>query len=186
MSRTDPHSPNEAYDQWLVLCAQSGDEEALRRLVDRWNPHLQRHASRLTGNPDGAADVAQEAWLAIVRGLKRLDDPACFRRWAYQIVTRKCADWVRGRQRRRATTETLVADPEHPEPTGDPHEPVARLRAALAELASDDRTILAMHYLDGMPLTEIAESLLLPVGTVKSRLFHARKRLKAVLENDEG
>ncbi|QDT70827.1 ECF RNA polymerase sigma factor SigW [Planctomycetes bacterium MalM25] len=176
-----PHSKEEALDQWLVLRAQDSEEDALRRLVARWSARLKRHATRLTGDPHGAADVAQEAWIAIVRGLPRLEDPACFRRWAYRIVTNKSADWVRRRQTHRAHNAPLVEEPTAAsvEPTD---ERLDALGVALAKLPDKDRTILAMHYTESMPLTEIAEALTLPVGTVKSRLYHARQRLKATLE----
>lgn len=178
-----PHSPDEALDQWLVLRAQGGEEDALRRLVARWSLRLKGHAARLTGDPHGAADVAQEAWIAIVRGLSGLEDPACFRRWAYRIVTNKSADWVRHRQTHRARNAPLVEEPTvaSAEPAD---ERIDALGAALAELPDKDRTILAMHYTESMPLAEIAEALTLAVGTVKSRLYHARQRLKAALQTN--
>ena len=176
-----PHSKEEALDQWLVLRAQDGEEEALRRLIARWSVRLKRHAARLTGDAHGAADVSQEAWIAIVRGLARLEDPACFRRWAYRIVTNKAADWVRRRQTSRARSGPLVEEPAAAK-SEPPDERLDALDSALAKLPDNDRTILAMHYTETMPLAEIAEALGLPVGTVKSRLYHARQRLKATLE----
>lgn len=184
MPNTAPHSPEDTYDHWLVIRAQSGEEEAMRRLYGRWATKLQRHALRMTGNADAAADASQEAWMAIVHGLHRLEDPACFRRWAYQIVGRKCADWVRKRSRHRATTTPLVDDPPTPEPPADSSEPLEALRRSLRGLGDQDRTVLAMHYLDEMPLREIAEALVLPIGTVKSRLYYARQRLRDALRDD--
>lgn len=177
-----PHkSSEEAYDQWLVLQAQAADEKALIELVERWIPRLKRHAMRLTGRPDAASDVSQEAWLAIVRGLGRLQDPACFRRWAYQIVSRRCADWVRKQQRIRATTEPIQEDPLTREPNDAEDSKLSALQQALRELPAKDRTLLAMHYLEEMSIREIAEAFQLPEGTVKSRLFHSRQRLKRVI-----
>ncbi len=185
MPNAAPHSPEETYDQWLVIRAQAGDAEAMRRLYGRWAAKLQRHALRLTGNADGAADASQEAWMAIVRGLDRLEDPACFRRWAYQIVGRKGTDWVRKRSRQRAITTSLIDDPATPEPPADTSEPIEALRHALRQLGEQDRTVLAMHYLDGMPLREMAEALGLPHGTVKSRLHYARQRLRDAIRIDQ-
>lgn len=182
-----PHSPDEALDHWLVARAQSGDEGAMERLYARWAERLQRHALRLTRDADGASDASQEAWLAIVRGVDRLDDPACFRRWAYQIVGRKCVDWVRRRQHRRATTETLLEDPPAGAKATDDDEAERQdsLRQTLRRLPNRDRVILALHYDDALPLAEIAESLGVPLGTVKSRLYHARQRLKQALQSTE-
>lgn len=180
-----PPPADDAYNQWLVIRAQSGEEDALEELVERWSPRLGRHAMRLTGNADGAAEAAQEAWLGIVRGLDRLDDPACFRRWAYQIVARRCADWIRRRQRSRNTTEPLTDEPPTPAADNTTTDRRDAVRRMLKSLPRQDQALLAMHYSDGMPLAEIAEAAGLPVGTVKSRLYHARQRLKSAIERDQ-
>lgn len=172
----------------LVLRCQAGDAGAMERLVGRWQPRLLRHALRLTGDPEAASDAVQEAWLAIVRGLRRLQDPARFRSWAYRIVSRKCSDWIRGRQRRRRLGRRAAEDGTRPgadtltgsEPEGDDR--VTQVRRRLRSLPAERRAILAMHYGEGMSVREIAASLEIPEGTVKSRLFHARNQLRASLE----
>jgi len=176
-------TPDDVQDELLVMRCQDGDREALAELVQRWQPRLLRQAARLVDGVDAAADVVQEAWVAIVRGLRRLDDPACFRSWAYRIVTRKCADWTRRRQRGRATEGALAVDPVDPSPSpADSSDDVAALRKALRSLPNQQKAILAMFYLDGMSIRLIAEVLSLPEGTVKSRLYHARCHLKEVLK----
>ncbi|TWT88489.1 ECF RNA polymerase sigma factor SigW [Pseudobythopirellula maris] len=184
MKPPDSHSTEETYDQWLVLRVQDGDEQALRRLVERWGPRLRRQALRLTGRPDAAADATQEAWLAIIRGLTRLDDPACFRRWAYRIVGNKCADWVRRQQTNRERAAPLLHDPPAASDSDGASDRTDALRQALTRLSPQERTLLAMHYLDTMPLAEIAEAMTVPVGTLKSRLYHARKKLAAAIRRD--
>ena len=69
-------------DELLVLHCQAGDAEALKTLIVRWQPRLVRLAWRITADPEAARDIVQDAWLAIIRGLQRLDDPALFRSWA--------------------------------------------------------------------------------------------------------
>lgn len=176
-------TPDDVQDELLVMRCQDGDRQALGELVRRWQPRLLRHAGRLVDGLDAAADVVQEAWVAIVRGLGRLDDPACFRAWAYRIVTHKCADWTRRRQRGRTTEGSLSVDPVDPAPAeADSSDDVAALRKALRLLPNQQKAILAMFYLDGMSIRLIGEVLSLPEGTVKSRLYHARAHLKEVLE----
>lgn len=176
-------TPDDIRDEWLVLRCQDRDTAALAELVERWQPRLLRHAQRLTGLPDAAGDVVQAAWVAILSGLNRLDDPACFRRWAYQIVTHKCADWIRERQRVRFGSIPLADEPIDERSTVEnSQDDTAMIRAALKQLPADQRTILSMYYLDEMPLAEIADSLSLPMGTVKSRLHYARLKLKEHLE----
>jgi len=78
-------------DELLVLRCQDGEANAFEELVGHWQRKLLRHALHLTGDADGANDVVQEAWFAIVRGIGRIDDPARFPAWAYRIVTHKAA-----------------------------------------------------------------------------------------------
>ncbi len=173
-------------DELLVLQCQEGDSEALKTLIARWQPRFARLAWRLTSEREAARDVVQDAWLAIVRGLKRLDDPARFRPWAYRIVKNKCADWVRRRATRRNAMEQLREQATHPATDGEPNSgDISRLRDAMARLPDEQRMILSLHYSEEMSIIEIAAVLGVPAGTVKSRLFHARNRLKEALERME-
>lgn len=177
-------SREDIQDEWLVLRIQDGDAEALRELVSRWNPRLWRHACHLLGQTDGAADALQDAWLAIVRGVPRLRDPAVFRSWVYRIVSRRCADWIRRRQRDRGVSEPAGPDPVEasaPEADTDGDDIVA-LRRAIRALSVDHRLVLTLHYLDGLSVNEIARALDIAAGTVKSRLHHARNTLRETLE----
>ena len=180
MTRT----PDDILDELLVMRAQDGDPAAFAALVERWQPRLWRHAARLTTDPDAAGDVLQNAWLAMSRGVRRLDDPAGFRAWAYRIVTHKAADWIRRRQRDRRL-QANVADRVTPNHQVDGHsDSSSELRAALRSLPDEQRTILRLRYLDEFATEEIARVLRIPAGTVKSRLHHARNHLKEVLERN--
>ena len=179
-------SPDQIHDELLVLRCQDGDEQALAALVQRWQERLWRHAFRLTGRRDAAADVMQESWLAIVRGIGRLKDPACFRAWAYRIVTHRAADWTRRVQRQRKLLENVAAEtpqPQQPATPGD-DEDVNLLRDAMRKLPAERRALLSLFYLDELSIGEIATVLSIPAGTVKSRLFHARGELKSLLERN--
>ena len=170
-------------DELLVLRTQSGDVASLDVLARRWHPKLLRHAVHLTGDREGGSDVAQEAWVAIVRSLRRLQDPGRFRAWAYRIVTRKASDWIRSRVRRRRLNDRVAAEPVEAEvESSSAGAEVAQLRTVLAKLPADRRALLSMFYVEGMTVGEISEALSIPDGTVKSRLFHARNRLRASLE----
>lgn len=180
-------SPAAIYDELLVLRCQDGDEQALEELVGRWQARLLRHAERLTQRQDVAWDMVQESWLVIVRRLRRLDDPACFPKWAYRIVSNKCVDWTRGQQRRRKLAEQAAADAasstaDSPLEALSAADEVTQLRIALRKMPAEQRAVLSMCYLDAMPLSEMAEVLGVPVGTVKSRLFTARAQLRTVLK----
>ena len=168
-------------DQWLVLRSQGGDAEAFSTLVRRWTPRLVRHAGRLLDTAEEANDAAQDAWLSITGGLHKLNDPAAFRRWAYRITTRRCADQIRKNQRTRKT-EAAAARPETDQDPGFDGDDVDQLRAAIRTLPTERRLVLALLYVDGLTVAEIASALEIPTGTVKSRLRLARDELRRILD----
>jgi RNA polymerase sigma-70 factor (ECF subfamily) len=157
-----------------------GDADSFARLVRRWHSRLLRHARYFTRDTDAAQDVAQDTWMAIVRGIRTLHDPARFRAWAFHIVANKSRDWVRREQARRRATLQVEAEP--PTDAGASSGAIERVRAGLTELEPSQRCILTWYYLEEMSLADIAEALEIPVGTVKSRLFHARNALRARLK----
>lgn len=173
-------------DELLVLECQTGDLDALKQLVDRWQPRLLRYAFRLTHSQDAVPDIVQEAWMAIVKGLARLDDPARFRPWAYRITTRKSVDWIRRQQRKRILEQSVVAEPSsHAPPPNDSSGDLGRMQDALAGLPEEERRLLLLHYVEGLAIGEITEVLAIPAGTVKSRLFYSRKKLKNQMERKQ-
>jgi RNA polymerase sigma-70 factor (ECF subfamily) len=143
---------------------------------------------RLTGTSDGAADVTQLTWVAIIGGLRRLNDPACFRRWAYRMVGNKAADFVRARQRDRTQMTSLLSEPADrcpEEQLSTKDDEIALLRTTMRQLSPEHRVILSLFYVEDMSLAEIAEVVDAPLGTVKSRLHYARCRLKQNLERNK-
>ncbi len=183
-------------DELLVLDWQSGNERALRALFDRWHPRLVGYARRLVQSEDGAADVVQEAWLAMLRGIRRLEDPKSFPRWAYRIVTRRASDWIRRRQRVRRSEGTQAGVPIEavsieavPSPDGavvsnGSIDDADEVTVALARVAEKFRTVLVLRYLEDMHVAEIAKVLGEPVGTIKSRLYHAREAVRPYLTEE--
>ena len=181
-------TPSSVLDEYLVIESQLGDSSAFARLVERWHPSLVRYAYHFTRDGEAARDVVQESWMVVVRSLRSLRDPARFRAWALRIVANKSRDWVRREQARgRAVRSAGVAAPGD-EPTAPNDEAtsaddrVQRVRAGLDELKANQRLVLSWFYFERMSVREIAEALSVPVGTVKSRLFHARNALRTRLE----
>ncbi len=170
-------------NELLVLRCQQGEAAAFEQLVERWQQPLWRHAWRLTSDENAAWDVLQEVWIGIARGLDRLEDPAAFAAWAYRIVGYKCRDWIRRETRRRRADETYGEQVQQRQrEAADAQRPHESLREALQRLPGRDRAILSLRYQEGFDTAEIAEILDIAVGTVKSRLFYARKRLRKFLE----
>lgn len=174
------------YNEYLVAAAVTGDEAALARLVARWQPRLLRHGWRVLGDSERARDVVQEAWLEILRGLWRLEDSAAFGCWAYRIVTRRCQ-----RTYRRAAEESIDAHdalgalriPERE--SGEFAADVAIVVGAIGRLPAAQRATLALFYIEDLSVAEIAIATDVPPGTVKTRLMHARQKVRAMLEADD-
>lgn len=176
-----------ALDAYLAAAARTGDRRAMGRLAERWQPKLLAHARRLSGEPALAADITQDAWAEILRGIRGLDDAAAFPAWAFRIVSRRCARAIRGRQRDRAGDAALAREagplPEGaiaPE-TASEMEIVGR---AIDRLPAGQRAVLALFYTEGLRITEIAAAMDIAPGTVKTRLMHARDKLRARLEGE--
>lgn len=178
------------FDEYLAAAAVAGDREALGRLVERWQPRLLRHAWRLLGDADAAGDMVQEAWVEILRGLGRLDDVVAFPAWAYRIVTRRCQRRFQRVAREHsvpeeAAEETLMFDASFQVPereSGEFAAELANVMQAVATLPAPQRATLALFYLDDLGVAEIAIALDVPPGTVKTRLMHARRKIRALLE----
>jgi RNA polymerase sigma-70 factor (ECF subfamily) len=176
------------YDQLLVLRCQEGVAAAFEELVGRWQERLWRHAWRLTNNEEAAWDALQEAWISISAGIGRLRDTAAFSAWAYRIVGNKACDWVRRDARRR---KALRGWEEKARQEADDRSAAnARgtgLREAVENLPGAVRALLSLHYEEGFRMHEIAAILGVSEGTVKSRLYHARQKLRKTMEEkDDG
>jgi RNA polymerase sigma-70 factor (ECF subfamily) len=173
-----------AIDELLVLRCQAGSRESADLLMRRWQRPLWRYARRLTGSNDAAWDVMQETWIAVLKQVRRLSDPAWFAAWAYRIVRNKSADHCRraGRQRRLADAlaERQGADDDPPREA-----PGGALAEAMRRLSPDAQELLTLKYGGELNIVEIAVVLGIPAGTVKSRLHQAREQLRHILEGAE-
>ena len=171
-------------DELLVMRCQAGDRESFDLLVRRWQRRLWRYARSLTGSDDGAWDVVQETWIAIMRRLRKLSDPAWFAAWAYRITRNKAVDYCRGAGRRRRLAENL-AERQRVDEKPDHESPGDAVAESLRQLPPDQRDLLTLKYGEDLSIVDIAVVLGIPAGTVKSRLHHAREQLRHILEGDE-
>jgi RNA polymerase sigma-70 factor (ECF subfamily) len=173
-----------ALDEYLVLLAQDGSKEAAERLIVRWSPKLLAFAGRTLGSHENARDVVQNTWESALRNLRKLDDPARFAGWLYAIIARKCTDEMRGKYRRRRLTEAIVPQPAD-YAAGPNADAALDLQAALQLLPSEQRVAVSLYFGEGLSVGEIAVITGVPAGTVKSRLFAARRTLRACIDGEE-
>jgi RNA polymerase sigma-70 factor (ECF subfamily) len=154
-----------------------GDPDAFRTLVERYQGRALGHAMAIMRNRDEAQDAVQDAFLAAHRALRTFDRDRAFYSWFYAILRNCCYKLLA----RRRTDEVDHVRLDLLESPGIGLDERLAIERALAALSPADREIVMLRHLDGLSYAELATSLEVPVGTVMSRLFNARKRLRDVL-----
>ncbi len=183
-------------DEAWVAAARRGDLDAFNRLVLRYQDQAYRVAYHLLGDPDSAADATQEAFLKAYRALSRFRRGS-FRAWLLRIVTNTCYDMLRRRRRRpQVSLDASLEDGRpgeasawwrDPNPAHDPAHYVERralaaaLETCLEALPPDFRAVAVLVDVEGLDYPTAGQVLGIPVGTVKSRLARARRRLRDCL-----
>lgn len=176
--------PDHIFDELLVIRCQDKDQKAYALLWKRWQPKILRWSFGFINDRDVAQEIAQESWVSIHNGIRKLKDPSLFRFWAYKIVQRRSADWIRKEQRKRAGLEEVRNGHQSDvaEAALEEDDPVEKMLQAIKELPGDHHHMLRLYYLEKLPVKAIAHMLKLPQGTVKSRLYYAREQLKKKLK----
>ena len=182
--------------EWeLVQRAKQGDEESFAALVEQNQGRIYNLALRMTGNPDDALELSQEAFLNAWKGLGKFQGDSSFATWLYRLTSNVCIDFLRREKRRSALSMTISLDDEEearqaelPDERFSPHVEAERrerqeaLRAGLNTLSAGDRRVLILRELEGLSYGEIAQVLGLEEGTVKSRIARARLALRNYLK----
>jgi RNA polymerase sigma-70 factor (ECF subfamily) len=169
-------------DATAIQRCKAGESGAYRHLVDSYQREAIGHAVAILGNRDDALDAVQDAFVDAYRRLDTFDTTRRFYPWFYVILRNRC--FKLSESRRRRATESLDEAVIIEQREGDGTR-VAELEYGLLQLEADDREILTLKYLDGLSYAELAERLQIPTGTVMSRLFKARKRLHAAMQNEQ-
>lgn len=183
-------------DDENVRRAQSGDRGAFNRLVGKYQGQMFNIAYRVMGDPDLAEDATQEAFIAAYKKLNQYTG-GNFRAWMARIVKNQCLDTLRYRQRRPAASlDDLILEPNdrgiaafegdqlpNPEDLLERTEVTAWLETAIQQLPVEQRATLVMADIHEYSYEEIAASMEVELGTVKSRLFRARRKLRELLQD---
>lgn len=174
-------------DEWLALRCRLGEPGAFAELVREMERPLLYYAAKLLADEDAAFDVLQDVWLAAFRGIRRLDDPRTVRPWLYRITHGRAIDRLR-RDCSRDRAERARAEAA---PAGTDEEPsfgaedVRAVHQALDRIALRHREVLVLHFLDDLSVADIAAVIGEPAGTVKSRIYYAKRALKGVLQTHD-
>jgi RNA polymerase sigma-70 factor (ECF subfamily) len=171
-------------DTEVVVRAQHGDKEAFASLAVAAGDRLHAVAHRILRDIGLAEDATQQALLTVWRDLPKLRDPARFDAWSYRLLVRACYAEARRTRRSASNLRLLPAD----EPMGaDGLSTVIdrdQLERGFRRLSIDHRAVVVLHHYLDLPLSEVAAALGVPEGTVRSRLHHAMRAMRAALEAD--
>jgi RNA polymerase sigma-70 factor (ECF subfamily) len=172
-------------DVALVDAARAGSNDAFEALVDRYRAPVTRFAYRLTHDADEAHDIAQDAFLRAFRGLRDFRTDRPFARWLFVIARNASLDSIR-RRRRNASFGPVDGEAPAlgPEEFALRNDEAERVHEALAALPDGQRRALELFYLNGLRYREIASVLGIPLGTVKTYISRAKRRLREDLERD--
>jgi RNA polymerase sigma-70 factor (ECF subfamily) len=169
----------------LVREAQSGERDALISLLREIEPHVYRTAYYMLNNEQDALDVSQEALIRIYTKIYSYEEKALFKTWVQRIVTNICIDKFR---KAKPTVSVDEHEMTFSAETNVEDEVISAyiaqdINEAIEKLPEHHRTVIVLRYVEDFSYNEIAESLDLPINTVKSYLFRARKQLQVLLQD---
>lgn len=177
----------ETDERAIIERAQAGDRDAYGLIVHRYLERVYRVAYGVVRNRDDAADIAQDTFVRAFRGLDRFDAGRPVFPWLYQIARNLGINRIQ-RVRTRETSlpefDVFAARGEDPETAAIRGDDAIRIRAAVAALPEQHRSVIELNHFQECSYQEIADILAIPIGTVMSRLYHARKRLRTMLDEE--
>ena len=173
-----------ARDEWIALRCQSGEPDAFAELVRRFERPLLYYATKLLRDEHAALDVLQDVWVKAFRGVRRLEHAGALRAWLYRLTHGLAIDRLR-RARSIERVEQARAD-EFPEalaeyPADLTDADASIVHQLLERLPVYHCEVLVLHFLEDLPLADVAAVVGCPVGTVKSRLHHAKRAVRELL-----
>jgi RNA polymerase sigma-70 factor (ECF subfamily) len=168
-------------DQALIQRAVAGDERAMRQLWSLHAPRIDAVVRRLVGDPDTAADVAQEVWIQIFRALPTYRGDSRFTTWAHRIAVNRTLNALRATRRIQTAETEIHEETASVEQDGERNVLAATIDAAVQQLSPGARAVFVLHDVEGYTHEEIAAELGITSGGSKSQLFKARAKLRRLL-----
>lgn len=180
------------FENEIILSVLRGNVNDFEKLVTAYEKNVYNIALRMVGDPEDAADMTQETFIKAYRALSSFRGDSKFSSWLYRIASNVCLDFLRSRSRHPQVSLSTVDEDDRatfelPDMRQNPEEQLMKklgmeaVRRGLEQLPEQQRQILVLRELGGLSYAELAQTLGLEEGTVKSRIFRARKRLCALL-----
>lgn len=185
----------EFFENGVIRSVLDGNINDFEKLVTAYEKNVYNLALRMVGDPDDAADITQETFIKAYRALSSFRGDSKFSSWIYRIASNVCLDFLRSRSRRAQVplsfeNEDEEGEIELPDMSQNPEKVLMKklsmeaVRRGMEKLPPKQRQILVLRELCGLSYAELAQTLSVEEGTVKSRIFRARKRLCAILLGD--
>lgn len=180
------------FENEIICSVLRGNVNDFEKLVTAYEKNVYNIALRMVGDPEDAADMTQETFIKAYRALSSFRGDSKFSSWLYRIASNVCLDFLRSRSRHPQVSLSTVDEDDRatfelPDMRQNPEEQLMKklsmeaVRRGLEQLPEQQRQILVLRELGGLSYAELAQTLGLEEGTVKSRIFRARKRLCALL-----
>lgn len=185
----------EFFENGVIRSVLDGNINDFEQLVTAYEKNVYNLALRMVGDPDDAADITQETFIKAYRAIGSFRGDSKFSSWIYRIASNVCLDFLRSRSRRAQVplsfeNEDAEGEIELPDMSQNPEKVLMKklsmeaVRRGMEKLPPKQRQILVLRELCGLSYAELAQTLSVEEGTVKSRIFRARKRLCAILLGD--
>lgn len=181
----EPGTTVDVAERQLIVLAKSGQQEAFSALIRRYIQRVYRSAYAILRNPDDADDVAQETFVRAYRNISRFDETRPLFPWLHRIarnLSLNRIERVNKRETKLPDTDMVAERSPSPEQQAIHSEELKQIRRAVEQLPEFFREIIELSHFQECSYREIAEILSIPIGTVMSRLYNARKKLKSILE----
>lgn len=180
------------FENEIIRSVLRGNVNDFEKLVTAYEKNVYNIALRMVGDPEDAADMTQETFIKAYRALSSFRGDSKFSSWLYRIASNVCLDFLRSRSRHPQVSLSSAGEDDRttfelPDMSQNPEEQLMKklsmeaVRRGLEQLPEQQRQILVLRELGGLSYAELAQTLGLEEGTVKSRIFRARKRLCALL-----
>ena len=168
-------------EEVLILRCQIGDKEALRELITRYHASLRYFVSRLMGDIPAVEDIFQDTWLTVIRKIHTLKEARAFSTWLFRVARHYVYKELKRRKRLSPLAEDIPAANEADD-TISLSDDVAKMHRCLEKLRLEHKEVLLLYFLEDMSYEQIARVTDCNSGTVKSRMYYAKRALKKAME----
>ncbi len=167
------------FDELLILKIKEGDTKAFELLVKRWNKKLLAFTVKYIKDSETSKDIVQESWTSIYKGISKLKESSKFSTWAFRITYNKIMDHLRQAMKQKEVIDNIDIEEENGDTEGE-----IDIGKLLETLPATQKMILVLFYLEGQSIKQISEITGTPQGSVKSKLFYAREKLKKTINKN--